>query len=284
MLKSSRDHTSMRLCAHVILTSICLATLGQTCQAVELYVGTMKANKILFLGNSLTYHAYSKAVGWTGDWGMAATAQSKDYAHLVTSSIARLNGNVSPAITAVNIVSYGAFEQKYTNYDAATELKALVDWAPNIVVVELGDNVSASLTTQTAIDAYASSYADVLSVLKNSSEKPAIFATSTWWKSDTTDEIMKTACTSAGGVFINIGGLFANTANQGGWGGHPNDAGMQAIADTVFSDLQAKGAPEPSSLVSLASAVVFVAGLGWMRNTFNFLSFLFQSFFFREML
>ena len=47
----------------------------------------LETGKILFLGNSITRHGPSQAVGWSGDWGMAASAREKDFVHLVTSSL-----------------------------------------------------------------------------------------------------------------------------------------------------------------------------------------------------
>jgi len=41
------------------------------------------ARKVLFFGNSITRHAPKADIGWTGDWGMAASSRDKDYVHLV---------------------------------------------------------------------------------------------------------------------------------------------------------------------------------------------------------
>ena len=44
---------------------------------------TIKANKVLFLGNSITLHGPAPAIGWLGNWGMAASTKDNDYVHLV---------------------------------------------------------------------------------------------------------------------------------------------------------------------------------------------------------
>ena len=49
--------------------------------------GTLKADRILFLGNSLTLHGPKPEIEWTGNWGMAASAQDKDFVHLLTAAI-----------------------------------------------------------------------------------------------------------------------------------------------------------------------------------------------------
>ena len=50
--------------------------------------------KILFLGNSITLHGPNPSIGWTNNWGMAASAQEKDYVHVVQSAVAELTGAV----------------------------------------------------------------------------------------------------------------------------------------------------------------------------------------------
>ena len=37
--------------------------------------------KILFAGNSMAWHAPKADIGWSGDWGMAASKRGNDYVH-----------------------------------------------------------------------------------------------------------------------------------------------------------------------------------------------------------
>lgn len=39
-------------------------------------------SRVLFLGNSVTIHGPSAEIGWTGDWGMAASCAENDYVHV----------------------------------------------------------------------------------------------------------------------------------------------------------------------------------------------------------
>jgi hypothetical protein len=48
--------------------------------------------KVLYLGHSMTRHGVAPKIGWTNDWGMAASAREKDYAHLVARGIEAKTG------------------------------------------------------------------------------------------------------------------------------------------------------------------------------------------------
>ena len=43
--------------------------------------------KILFVGNSITRHRVKEDIGWFHTWGMAASAEDKDYVHLCMAKI-----------------------------------------------------------------------------------------------------------------------------------------------------------------------------------------------------
>ena len=54
--------------------------------------------KILFVGNSISRHAPKPEVGWTGDWGMAASEAEKDYLHLIVAKIKEKSFATSPSM------------------------------------------------------------------------------------------------------------------------------------------------------------------------------------------
>ena len=75
--------------------------------------------RILFLGNSITLHGPKPDIGWTGNWGMAASSEDKDYVHLVTSALAQHTGS-TPQIMVRNIAD---FERGYATYDVEGQMK-----------------------------------------------------------------------------------------------------------------------------------------------------------------
>lgn len=252
-----------------MLIAAMIANLDDFSQAVEIRIGKTSANRVLFLGNSLTFSAANADIGWSGNWGMASSSEDRDYAHLVVSDIASLNGGVTPAMKAVNVYHYGQYEQNYASFDVATEMASLLDWNPDILVVELGENVE-SLTTQEKRTSFANSFLNLLATFKENSN-PTIFVRNTWWPDTTKDTVMQEATVSVGGVWVDLGNLRADPLNiaksmsiytHAGVADHPSDQGMQAIADGMFSAMKTHCIPEPCPLAMVAIGVLYAFAAG----------------------
>src|SRR5512137_8311 len=95
--------------------------------------------KILFLGNSITLHGPKTDIGWTGNWGMAASSEDQDYVHLVASALALHIGS-KPRILVRNIAD---FERTYATYDVAAQMREFFAFDPDLVVLAIGENVPA---------------------------------------------------------------------------------------------------------------------------------------------
>ena len=50
------------------------------------------AFKILIYGNSIALHGPAPKIGWDRNWGMAASAREKDFAHLVVADLEKRRG------------------------------------------------------------------------------------------------------------------------------------------------------------------------------------------------
>lgn len=196
-----------------------------------------ETHKVLFLGNSITKHGPKPDIGWTGDFGMAASAPEKDFVHVVTAGLARKWG--APPQTMVR--SLVEFERGYATYDGTEKLKEPIAFGADLIVLAIGENVPGFKN-----DAEKKLFADKLrAVLKllNTDKHPRIFVRSCFWANVTKDSILKQACDDIGGVFVDISALAKDESNyarserkiaHAGVANHPGDRGMQAIAAALL--------------------------------------------------
>lgn len=201
--------------------------------------------KILFLGNSITLHGPNKGIGWEGNWGMAASSADKDYVHRVAQGLPKGDGS-APATLVKNVAT---FERQYATFDSAELVKEAAAFAPDLIVVAIGENVPA-LTNAACQAAFATQTAALLKGIR-ADRKPLIVVRSCFWANGPKDEALKTACEEVGGRYLDISALGKDEANYArserefqhkGVANHPGDKGMQAIADAILGAVrQAKG-------------------------------------------
>lgn len=202
-----------------------------------------EARKVLFLGNSITLHGPKSDIGWTGNWGMAASAEDKDYVHLVLSSLS--GAKRSPSEVMVRNVA--TFEREYATYDVDKEFKDAREFKADLVILAIGENVPA-LDSEEAKLKFRDAVTKILRGLKVSSS-PTIIVRSCFWPDPAKDTMLKQACAAVGGIFVDIGGLAKDEANYGrserkfehtGVAAHPGDRGMKAIADAILKAIRSK--------------------------------------------
>ncbi len=209
--------------------------------AIPVRIGKLAAARVLYLGNSITLHGPAPAIGWTGNWGMAASAKEKDYVWLLTADLAKAAGT-RPEIQVRNIAD---FERGHATFDIAKEFKTELAFAPDIIIFAIGENV-AELTTAQAKAEYTAAYVKLIETFRQAG-KPTIFVRSCFWPNPIKDEIMRQAATMGGAVFVDIAKLGSDETNaaraerkieHAGVAGHPGDKGMRAIADALFVSIQ----------------------------------------------
>jgi len=227
------------------------AVLGVTALAAEpaadkgdIMFHAVKVNKVLFVGNSITKHGPAPKIGWTGNWGMAATAEDKDYVHLILKAFAEASDKQSEAMIA-NVATY---EREYATYDLDAKLAKEFAFKADLVIVAIGENVPNPADDE-AKAALLESLTKLFQKLK-ASGNPVILVRSCFWANAAKDAALKQACTEVGGVFVDAGPLGNDKANfassereieHQGVGHHPGDRGMQAIADLILKALAEVG-------------------------------------------
>ncbi|WZO99944.1 SGNH/GDSL hydrolase family protein [Isosphaeraceae bacterium EP7] len=213
-------------------------------EPTDLHVGSLRVNKILFLGNSITLHGPKPDIGWTGNWGMAASEETKDYVHLLTATIAT-KAKGQPRILAKNIAD---FERGFQSYRPAESLKSELEFKADLVVLAIGENVPA-LTSDALKTEYGDAFRSLISAIQGQG-KPTIVVRSCFWADPAKDEIMRSICKEMGGLHVDLGKLGADPQNMAGAerkidhagvANHPGDRGMQAIAEAIWAVIRERG-------------------------------------------
>ena len=201
--------------------------------------------RILFLGNSITQHGPKADIGWTGNWGMAASAEDKDYVHLVTRALAGSTGT-TPQIMVRNIAD---FERNYATYDADAQLKDCLAFDPDLVILAIGENVPA-LADEAATAQFKTGVMNLLRVVM-AKRHPLVVVRSSFWADAAKDEVLAQACEEAGGIFVNAGPLGQEAGNAArsersfthdGVASHPGDQGMKALAEAIVQAIRQRDA------------------------------------------
>lgn len=188
-------------------------------------------SKIVILGNSITYSPKSPDYGWEGDWGMAASKAESDFVHILTKDFREKN----PSST-VTIKNIAVFERDFVNFNFDTELKALKDSKPDLVIIRIGENVQ-----QPVVDSltFEKRYTDLITYFKSNNPDVRIFAAGSFWGNPTADRIM-----AKQSPFITLRTLSQDLSNAA-WGkfenpgvqSHPSDKGMNAIAGMIWAGI-----------------------------------------------
>jgi len=200
--------------------------------------------RVLFLGNSITLHAPLESIGWTGNWGMAASSQDKDYVHLLQRRIGQSQDKM-PQIYVKNIA---AFERGYESYDLDANLHDAIAFNPDLVIIAIGENV-ASLSDETAQQAYEMAFGRLLDRIADGLpiDRKRILVRGGFWPDAAKDAAMQAAAQSRKCLFVSLGDLGKHPQHvasserewkHAGVGGHPGDRGMQAIADAIWTALK----------------------------------------------
>lgn len=207
----------------------------------ELRIGALPVGRVLILGNSITLHGPAEKIGWSGNWGMAASAEGKDFVHVLLGRLAKA-AEGQPQSLVRNIAD---FERQYATYDVAAGLKPAIDFEADLIVLAIGENVP-GFKSDDEKAAFTTAVSGLLSKLKGQ-RQPTVIVRSSFWADAAKDESLRAACETAGGVFVDIGVLGRDEANyarserkieHAGVAVHPGDKGMQAIADALWKAIE----------------------------------------------
>ncbi len=190
--------------------------------------------KILFLGNSITRHGKAENLGWSGDWGMAASDRQNDYVHRLVNLLENDGKTVSYCVA--NLSEWercGDTGLLNTRYDGARGFCA------DLIIVRLGEN--ANLTVR--LKEFKPQYENMVKYFAENGAK--ILLTDLFWEYAPFDGFVKDFARENGYMFVKLHdlgrddnmkavGKFAHA----GVAAHPGDAGMDAIARRIYCALK----------------------------------------------
>lgn len=199
----------------------------------------------LAIGNSITLHPQRDF--WPNAMGMGASSVEKDYVHIVTRGLTRMQQNVNAAA-----LNYSVWEIVPDN--RALALALLDDYLSedlDLVTIMLGENVI------TYRGDFATDYPTLIQYIKTKAPNALIVLIGTFWEDEEIETVkMQTAAQygclyvslaaiqdNANYVFGNGSALDANgvrhDSDNPGTAIHPNDAAMSFIANGVLSTVSA---------------------------------------------
>lgn len=235
--------------ASSVLTVLSALTLAISLCASSALAAWQPVEKIAFVGDSITRHGPApERLGWTGDWGMAATARDRDYVHRLVALI----GGRQKAAGAPQFEVFAEGGGRLAGLLAsAGKLSAL---HADVIVVQMGENDN----TVTEADFFIP-YKKVVEILRAANPRARILCLGVWNPgsgSPAKDDFIKKVCAEEHVAFVNLSAVVFDPANQAGHvvaglnkgvGWHPSDAGMDGYARAILAALDAGAAAIPSA-------------------------------------
>ena len=194
-------------------------------------------HNVLFLGNSITRHGPKADIGWENDWGMAASKRENDYVHVAVRLMEKKFGKVNYCIA-----NCGEWELNYFKEGVLDAWEGIKDFHADIVVIRLGENI------WNAVDKFeeyplAPYFAKMVEYFA-SNPKAKVIVTGLFWEGEKIESAIREAVKEKGHTFVPLSDLGANKENMAigqfwheGVALHPNDMGMQRIAERIVAVL-----------------------------------------------
>ena len=191
--------------------------------------------KILFVGNSITYHAAKPDIGWYGNHGMAASAPEHDYVHIVAAALGKKYGSVAYAVAQL-----ADWERNFWDESILDRYAAARAFAPDILLARIGENVDLS---RLGTESYAAALEKMLRFF-SAGRKIRIVVTGLFWRHEPLEAEIRKAADAAGAVYVPLAFLGDSDENKAiglfshpGVALHPGDTGMRRIAECILAKL-----------------------------------------------
>lgn len=207
------------------LLLVCCAMMAAGLPAQEI-------KKVMIIGNSIMKHGKAPQLGWNTDWGMAATAEEKDYAHLLYAKICgALKQQKAPELKLARISD----ENHMKGWDGLKGNDA------DVIVIQVSDNYRGKPNAEE----FQNNYSQMIRDLRG--DRDPIIVCLTNWGGGKLNEMIRAAAKENKALSVNLAPLAADPQNKAGSEGHftnggvnwhPGDRGMAAIADAAFAAIE----------------------------------------------
>lgn len=192
--------------------------------------GKPKPKVVLILGNSITIHAPSLSLGWTHNWGMAASARDSDYVHLLIDSI-----HAKDASAIIKYQEIGDFERDYQHYQFS-KLDSLR--SPYLLIMRISENVNDNDATK---NGFISSYDRLIKYL----DPHKTVLTNGFWNTTYVNQAIDKYAGDHNIPIVKLSNLSADSTNMAygkftniGVQQHPSDKGMRKISQRIWSSIK----------------------------------------------
>ena len=193
--------------------------------------------RVLIYGNSIALHGRAPKIGWNAEWGMAASAREKDFAHLIVSALEERRGERAD----FRIRNLAVLERNYrADLTDFADLASDVAYAPDYVVIAIGENVP-SLGKADEAD-YTKFLVSLAKPLVESARHPPVVMRSPFWKNAVKADCTAKAAKEVGAIYVDAGPLGDREENMAlglfehnGVARHPGDLGMRRLADLILA-------------------------------------------------
>jgi len=191
--------------------------------------------KILFVGNSITWHPVKEEIGWMHEWGMAASSEDNDFVHIVMNRVREIHPGATHKVAwAV------AWEREYWDTVHLVAFKEFINFQPDVIIVKINENVTEARNDEYPYKHY---YNKLLEYINPIGSSKLILCTG-FWKKGTLDDAVKEIAVENNYPVVELNHLDTDemkafdTYGDLPPAGHPGDKGMAAIADAVWYELK----------------------------------------------
>ena len=212
--------------------------LGQNAQNQTAFDSAKKGPRVLFVGNSITLHGPRPQIGWTNNWGMAASKRENDYVHLLQKKIVAANPDAQCCLLQVA----GTIERSFfkPEWSCEANFKWAREFKPDVIVLFFGANVphdydngkmKPARTFGEAVDAFRT-YLDP-------EKKALVLMSQGFYIRPKLDGEKEAVAKKHGDVFVHMEDIRDRKDTHGRYN-HPGDLGMQLIAERFWRHMEKK--------------------------------------------